>query len=91
MIELGVIAMRPMEDFKVSYIFDSLESQENHLLIFGLLRFSFFFQTEKSAIGSKHCFLFNGEIFDQKEEFKMLKSYFLGTLPFSPLVSRATS
>ena len=34
-------------------------------------------QSEKSAAGSKHCFLFNGEAFEQKEEFRMLKSYFL--------------
>jgi hypothetical protein len=28
--------------------------------------------------GGKHSIIFNGEIFDQKDEFKMLKSYFLG-------------
>lgn len=33
--------------------------------------------------GSKHCVLFNGEIFDQKDEYKMLKSYFLGQLFYS--------
>ena len=39
-------------------------------------------QSEKSAAGSKHCFLFNGEAFEQKEEFRMLKSFFLGIFLF---------
>lgn len=35
------------------------------------------FKNVKCSAGGKHTFLFNGEIFEQKEEFKMFKNYML--------------
>jgi len=92
MIELGVIAMRPMEDFKVSYIFDWLESQENHLLIFGLLRFSFFFfRLKRVPLDRSTVSCLTGRSLIRRRSSRCSRATFLVPCLSPPLVSRATS